>query len=331
MALNIPPFHHAATGASVGSLAPLRSGRIAFFAVEQWSASILALALFLCALAAANGVDLTADTPTQISCLALLVLGIPHGTFDWRILQQGLTLSTERFARRLVLYLILAVATFLLWKAASVLALTSFLILAAFHFGEDGLGTLDEAGQSATTSDWFMALSIPVSLMTIPALDKPEMMQALFATLTQDGSSKYLVDAMILLAPVATAIALVKIFVDLTSGRSGIAIAGILILSGMLLLPPIVGFALYFCLYHSPLNFASALRKPVSATAHSDVLMIVGLSVIGLAIALIVYLAAPAVSASDKLIHAAFVTLSLLTVPHMLMPNIARSMQRRGW
>lgn len=316
-----PPIPGTITVTSAGLSAPRQSGR-SFASGENALDSIarfLAFALLSCVGLQALGLDFADDTITQILCVALLLLGLPHGTFDWQLLSAGLQRSMYIFALRLALYLGLAAATYLVWQIAPIAALTLFLLIAIVHFAEDWASDVILANPSAIKSE-FLALAMPISIITLPALSHPEMLRSIFVMLSGDGSAVILVDAMILLAPVATGVATAKIFMDCATSEVSRGIAGICVLSAMIMLPPIVGFSLYFCLYHSPIHFSTGWKQLTAGQAKHSAFIVAGLTIGGLTIAALVYTFGQNLTVTDNLVSTAFVTLSMLTVPHMVMP-----------
>ena len=318
-----PPIPGTAAVTSAGLSAPRQSGR-SFASAENAFSSItrfLAFALLSCVGLQALGLDFADETVTQTLCAALLLLGLPHGTFDWQLHHAGLQRSIYSFALRLALYLGLAAATYLAWQIAPIAALTIFLLIAIFHFAEDWESDLILANSSATKPK-FLALAMPISIITLPALSHQEMLRSIFVMLSGDESAVMLVDVMILLAPVATGVATAKIFMDCATGEISRGIAGICVLSAMVILPPIAGFSLYFCLYHSPLHFSTGWKQLTVDQAKYSALIVAGLTIGGLAIAALVYSFGQGSTVTGNLVATAFVTLSLLTVPHMIMPSL---------
>ena len=318
-----PPIPGTTAVTSAGLSAPRQSGR-SFASAENAvspTTRFLTFALLSCVGLQAFGLDFADDTITQILCVALLLLGLPHGTFDWQLLRAGLQRSIYTFALRIALYLGLAAATYLVWQIAPIAALTLFLLIAIVHFAEDWASDVILANPSAIKSE-FLALAIPISIITLPALSHPEMLRSIFVMLSGDASAVILVDVMILLAPVATGVATAKIFMDCAVGEVNRGIAGICVLSAMVILPPIAGFSLYFCLYHSPLHFSTGWKRLTVGQVKHSVLIVTGLTIGGFAIAALVYTFGQSVTVTDNLVTTAFVTLSMLTVPHMVMPSL---------
>jgi len=101
-------------------------------------------------------------------------------------------------------------------------------------------------------------------------------------------------------------------------------------LVGMVVLPPVIGFALYFCLFHSPRHF----RESLSALGWSGfakwVWVVAALTIAAGTIAALIFGMEVRAAPSDRIMTASFITLSILTVPHMLVPILIDRLARRG-
>ncbi len=90
----------------------------------------------------------------------------------------------------------------------------------------------------------------------------------------------------------------------------------------MIVLPPIIGFALFFCCTHSPGQWTKAtgeLLRGGHAAYHKQSLI---LTVAGLGLAALIFVLRDSVSVTQGMMATSFITLSVLTVPHMLVPWI---------
>jgi beta-carotene 15,15'-dioxygenase len=102
---------------------------------------------------------------TMIAALAIVIVGIPHGTLDIEI-------ATARFGRSsgvgkltiLAGYLSCAAGMALCWMLAPALALTLFLVISIVHFGLDWRGGADP----------FLAMMVGWALIALPALSPPD-------------------------------------------------------------------------------------------------------------------------------------------------------------
>lgn len=260
-----------------------------------------------------NLAGLIADTPmtTAIFALALLIIGLPHGSFDLALLRRaGAAGSTVQMV---LLYLGCAAAMYLVWRIAPALALVVFLAMAITHFAEDW-----EACGSR-----FLAIGVAAATVAAPALLHGASLRHWFTTLTGDPGTAVLADMLLLVAPVAIVVALAGIGVLWQANCRRLAVSAGCGLAAMLLLPPVAGFAIFFCLVHSPMQFRS----------HADALglkgasqwrgIVVPISLGGLGVAGAIFVLNNGASIPTGVFVASFMTLSVLTVPHMLVPMFA--------
>ena len=250
-------------------------------------------------------------SPTMIAaaCGVILIGGLPHGALDLAVLRRD---AEHRIGLVISLYLGLAVVMFATWQSAPTFALGLFLAMAITHFAEDW----SEAEHP------FFALSIGVALLSSPALLHHQAMGGLFVLLTGEPSAADLADVLLLVAPVAAACALLAVLLLWQRGCRVTAVNAACAVAAMILLPPVSGFAIYFCLIHSPVHFRAGMERLASATGvvRSTIIATLG----GLAIALATLEFLPPAGPSSRLFAASFMTLSILTLPHMAVPLIAR-------
>lgn len=285
-------------------------------------ALVFALSHFLIAV----GVDLSSPLATQIACLMLLIIGLPHGSFDWAILADGFRLSARSFWVRLGCYVAMAGAVGVLWLIAPMAAVISFLLLAVVHFSEDWRTRKASDVFLPSGPQDFLSFAIPVCMITLAALSNKAALATIFSELTAISNIQPFIDGLHLLAPVALLVSLVKIFADWREDARGQAVAGFLTIMAMLTLPPVIGFAVYFCFYHSPMHFAESADQMQRDGARSWWAMVVLVSAGGMLLAALFYFILPRGTGNALAISSVFITLSALTVPHMLMPLLIRKL-----
>lgn len=276
------------------------------------SGSSMALCLMVVALLAAGaaGAALDGSAATIAACLALLLFGLPHGSLDLEIIKREHGASKRSMIALLLLYLGLAAAMWAIWIENPVAALVVFLGVAIVHFGEDW-PELHSA---------FLSQGLALSLLTAPVWFHGDALRAIFAALTGTNESGSIAEVMLLLAPASTAIAAVALWTLWRAGQRERAGTALLALVAMVLLPPVIGFACFFCLYHSPRHYGESLRRVAANPRATAIVMLVTLAALGLAVAL--FREAAGADVPARVIAASFTTLSLLTVPHMLVPLI---------
>ena len=289
--------------ASVG-WSPVPSGRLAFGEAVHIVFSISALA------AALVGARLDAPTVTISLCAAILLFGLPHGTFDLALIRKAH--ADQRMLGVTALYLGCAAAMFAVWSVAPALALVIFFGLSIVHFAEDWTNRLPS----------FLAHGASTALLTAPVLLHRDAVEALFTLLVGDAVSGFLVAITILVAPVSLAIASVATITLWHDGHRRHAVATGSALTGMIFLPPVVGFALFFCLMHSPAQFVAARRALNWYRVRQWAPVAVPLTCAALGIAALIFATVATVAITGAVTITAFMTLSILTLPHMVVPMV---------
>ena len=260
----------------------------------------LALAL------AGEGVNLGSNAATILCCIAILLLGLPHGALDLVAL-----LDARSTARAVAVYLALAGVMAALWWAAPGAALLVFFAIAVGHFGEDWPGP------------GVVAHGAALALLAAPLLFHRGEIDALFAIIVGPRAILPLADSLLLVAPVAIAAGLTGCALLWSAGHRILAASSVASLVGMIMLPPLAGFALSFGLFHSPRHFARGLAEIGSRPWQLPVAAASGAALFP---GIVVGLLGPPDLLYAGVIRSTFVVLSVLTVPHMLLPKISRAM-----
>lgn len=275
-----------------------------------------AIGTALCLLALAFGLPIAAAPTTMIACGAILTMGLPHGSLDLDLFRKEQPGVLRRHI--LPLYLGFAGAMAATWFASPGVALALFYALAVAHFAEDW----GRAGSA------FLAQGVALALLALPALTYPgELIVPISALVGADASAVF-VDLLRLVAPVATLVAVAAVGLLWSVGARAEAIGGSVALLAMALLPPVVGFALFFCLFHSPRHLRDGLAALSSHSTRNKAATILLLTLAAGGIAAIIYTLGGALPVSERLAAASFITLSILTLPHMAVPMVLRAVRR---
>lgn len=256
---------------------------------------------------------LNGPTATAIAAALILLCGVPHGTLDVEI-------AAIRFGRRgrgdklkiTAAYAGCAAAMAALWAILPSLALVIFLVLSIIHFGADW----------RTGVDPFFAMMVGWALIALPALAHPAQVAAIFETLTGDGHGATIAA---LLACTAIPALLGSLLFGLQAFKRAQSLTGldvICCLIAALVLPPLAGFAVFFCGLHSPRHLAEALRQ--SGPASNGKKAIIGGAVMALSFgaAALILFADRTAPVDAGVIRTAFVLLSILTVPHFILEQL---------
>jgi Brp/Blh family beta-carotene 15,15'-monooxygenase len=299
MALRVAPLHAPETGRGIIA----SPGLFSWWQLGLFGALAIALGLY------AFGYDLGGASGTALVCMALLIFGLPHGSLDIALLSGVGRPNLFRTIVLVMLYVGCAAAMYVTWQLTPVFALGIFLALACSHFSEDWRDTLPP----------FFAVGTAVAMMTAPVLFHRSELSEIFAGLTGASTSAIWMQVSVLVAPVALVSAMIgAVAID----RSTKAVETIASLAGMILLPPVIGFGLFFCLSHSPVHFMSAVKAVKGVRSARWQIEALSVTLAALGISVLIFVDWASASATDGIITASFVTLSILTVPHMLVPRI---------
>lgn len=157
-----------------------------------------------------------------------------------------------------------------------------------------------------------------VSMIALPALLYSNELSAIFVLI--GGSDAGIIsDYLRLIAPVFGLVAVANIIIAFSNSAFDQALRNIILLAAALLLPPGIGFAVYFCLYHSPIHFAEG-RKTLMNLQDRPNHFFLFMSLASAAVLLCILVAQPHKVMDARVIATTFQALSILTIPHMLLP-----------
>lgn len=253
---------------------------------------------------------LTTPAISTIAGVAIAVFGLPHGTLDIEILTRSRRAGMPQFTRALTLYLICAATMALLWWVTPIAALGLFMLVAVVHFGEDW----SESGSA------FFQHGMALALLSAPALFHRSEIAAIFVALTGTHGAALAGDLLLMAAPVSGLVALVAIASMAVNGARATAAAAAISLVALTALPPVPGFAVYFCVFHSPRHFRAALRLLGWLRPWQWLPVVIPVTAAALAITTALFLLVPATGVPARLVAAVFMTLSVLTLPHLAVP-----------
>jgi Brp/Blh family beta-carotene 15,15'-monooxygenase len=284
---------------------------------------LASLGLLACRLA-----GLSLESPAVVAALAVAILaaGLPHGSLDLaRFGDQALGARGRRAL--LGLYLLTGAAMGACWAIAPAVALAGFLVLSAFHFGEDWEGV---PAPARIVCGW--------APMAVASLFHHGAVTAIFIDLAGAQVGRVCSDLLLMTAPVAGLVALAAFAGLALRGRRRDALRGGLVLLTLAVLPPVAGFASYFCLCHSPRQLLAAISEVPGARLRW-MRAAVPISLLAYGLAVVIWSAwslrlgrTPRLALA-ALLPASFVTLSVLTLPHMAAPLLHRlaALRDRPW
>ena len=261
-----------------------------------------------------------------LALAAVMLIGLPHGAFDGAIaFCLGFGRSTGKIIGFLIMYLLLAGLSALIWSVSPVFALAAFLILTIVHFGSGDIEHLFQPGpplaqrglkacqilvhggiviillpvfHTAEVSRLFIILAGPNAVLILNAL-KPALMIWLAAACIYAGAG----------------------LVSRQYGAAAVELTGLGVL--VWLLPPLTGFAVYFCVVHSRRHFNS-IWTAMQLYISRRFILISGcvLTTASWAMGAGLYFSQTASGnflPDEAFVRTVFILLAALTVPHMLL------------
>ena len=248
--------------------------------------------------------------------LAIVLLGVPHGSFDAAIARRSGWKINNLFSwvEFHTVYLLLAVAVTILWWWFPLASLSVFLLFSGLHFGASDI--VDSG------SDWLPWVAHGgLVAVAIPNFHTQEVLQ-LFSFLTSAESAQQLLNALsvIFVLWVMSCISYCIFSYHHKQYRKPLLNLFALIVM-VILLPPLVSFALYFCFWHSR-GHVVRLWNSLSANARYGATreaLIYTLLAWGAGLALFFYLSG---NTTEILFRITFIGLAALTLPHMILVDL---------
>jgi Brp/Blh family beta-carotene 15,15'-monooxygenase len=276
-----------------------------------WPAAIVS------AFAAFSGAELSTNMLLVGAASLMLLTGLPHGAYDIAVAMSLLRLKRVRAAIFVGAYLLVAAAKLALWLAAPVAALCLFLAFSAVHFGDDW--RMLESGLLRTLAG--------AAVLCVPAFAHPEAVTVLFVAMA-GPEAEWVRRVFITLTPVAVLVTSVGMWIAWENGNAAWVRAQAGALAALALLPPQIGFLLYFGFLHSPLHMREVVAALPSWSGFR--FWICGIVVCAVCLIATAAIAPGFLSGQAETMSAeAFRLLSVLAAPHLILTLYTRRVLAR--
>jgi Brp/Blh family beta-carotene 15,15'-monooxygenase len=241
--------------------------------------------------------------------IVVVLFGLPHGALDpWIAEKIGFGRTPGQAITFNLAYLAVAVAVVLVWLWVPTLSLLVFLAISAWHFSGDWEGSL--------TRPWRLCAGLLLLLMPIGF--HTETVASLFSHLSGQSG-----------ADLARTLSLPGWFLgSVMLGLIGWAawlrhwicvLEFALLLALAYLTTPLVYFALYFCLLHSPRHLLGLFRAANTREYPRLMRMMLTYTVATLLLASVLWWLWSAQPLDSLILRLVFIGLAAVTVPHMML------------
>jgi Brp/Blh family beta-carotene 15,15'-monooxygenase len=255
-----------------------------------------------------------------LAIAAILLIGVPHGGLDGAVARRvGWPGGAVPWILFHLIYLLLAASVAALWWLYPLPSLIFFLLISALHFGSSDIRHINAP---SARSSWVPLIAHSgLVVIAIPVFQSTAV-EPLFALLVGADNSLWLLKQIdFLLLPWAACLTAYLIYsVYQPRWRTALLNLGLLTCLAYLL-PPLVSFALYFCLWHSRSHMqriwqSLALDKRRRSAIETLVYSLLAYIAAGLYFAL---QRETGSAPTAMLVQLTFIGLAALTVPHMLL------------
>ena len=255
------------------------------------------------------------DTLNLLALLGVVFIGLPHGAMDGALaVHFGWMGRPIRAAAFLLAYIGLAGLVVLSWVIAPVLSFIVFLAISTIHFGR-GDATSTIVGRGAVES----IARGGVVIGGISQFHRAEANDVFLTIVGADTTGVWLFLNVLVVFAVACIVETLLFKQRQERTAFGLEIGALSLL--FLAVPPLVGFAIYFCFVHSFRHFSSmrsVLQSTVSNLRITQTTVVFSLLTWAFGLMMLAQQSA-SIGVEPALLKVIFIGLAALTVPHMIL------------
>lgn len=269
---------------------------------------------------------------------SVFIVGIPHGAID-HIMASELYSLNQTWKDHLLFYssyLLIMLLVGLLWILFPSAGMILFLAISIYHFGQ---ADMEEFLQSAQYA-WIDYLNRGVMIIGLIIFSDPSVTYPIIADAIQVDSelfSVWMPDATLSVFTLIIVYAIISVIGIYTSKIDPVIyyiIDSILLITLLLITGPLIGFALYFALWHSAGHitemkeyFLSKGKTLTTIGFYIKALPFTLISILGLALLVFINIQ---FKLESQFLTLMFILISVLTLPHMFIVDKMYSESKKG-
>ncbi len=249
-----------------------------------------------------------------IPLLFILFIGIPHGASDIIIARRRFKNSWLKILFFIIGYVFVAIIFTTTWFFYPILCLGLFLFISGLHFG-----LLDTNKMSTSSLKLIQAFIYGLTPIIIPIVFHTREVNEIFKLLLFDENSDFANQMQHFF--VVWLLGLMIFFVENPEGSRRQILEIIALATLLVTMPPLWGFAFYFCCVHSVRHFLN-LRRGINSLERIDIVALLMTSIATLVLIALAGFLLEGNGIEENLLKVTFIGLAALTVPHMLLVDL---------
>ena len=256
----------------------------------------------------------------SIPLFLILLIGIPHGAGDILIARRIFRANYFKLTLFLTSYLIIATLTAATWFFMPSFSLTVFLLISISHFG-----LMDTENTKNLPFRYLRALIYGSTPIIIPAAFHTADVANLFSLLIFQEHT-FLANYIANIFPIWL-LSCVIFFLSQEKALKHQFLEILLLAIMLAYLPPLWGFVIYFCLIHSS-RHTQELLNSLGSLNYKDCVFLTLTVLLSISTILIMAFHFTTDTFDIGIIRATFISLAALTVPHMLLIDSYKGLEK---
>jgi len=271
-----------------------------------------------------------------VASAGILLLGVPHGGLDGAVARRiGWPAGLIPWLGFHIAYVALAALVAVIWWYFPLPSLAVFLAVSALHFGASDIADVKNKSGTNASAHWLpWAAHAGLVCIAIPSL-QPTLVEPIFAILVGTANADQLMTGLTnLFLPWAISFVAYGAFAYRQPQYRKSLLSLVILIGLVILLPPLISFALYFCLWHSRGHMLRLWRSLAETERQCSLREATIYSVMAWLSGAVIFYYLPGFLAtsspltqtnlaSASMVQLTFIGLAALTLPHMLLVDYA--------